>query len=384
MKILRVAQDVYPETIGGLPYHIHALSRDQAAEGHDVTLLTLSEEVDAPTTENRSGYRVVRYRPTVDFLGNQLSSAVVRHIRRSDEYDIVHAHSHLYFLSGISAALRYVSDTPLAVTCHGLTTQTLPEWFSKLHLHTVGRFTYDAADVTFCYTDVERQRLRKLGVRNNVQVVSNGVDSQRFTPDGETHEAFAGASGPSVLFVGRLVPGKCPDLVVEAFGRLQRSHPDARLYLCGDGALREQLERQVEQLGIGDRVEFLGYVPYESMPAIFRSADVLALPSRTEGFPRTVMEALACETPVVTSPLEQMRSLVERSGRMVANVDQLTAALGELLSDEDERVRLGAAGRRAVRSEHDWSVTVERMTDAMQTTITGVSPEPPHSAPLRS
>lgn len=369
MEILRVTQEVYPETIGGLPYHIHALSRDQAEDGHDVTLLSLSDDVNSPTTEQRDGYTLIRHPPSLDIFGNQLSTDVVRHLRLADEYDIVHAHSHLYLLSSISAAFRYRTETPLAVTCHGLITQTLPRWFSQLHLRTVGRFTYSAADLNFCYTDVEKQRLRDLGVDSDIRVVPNGIDSKQFTPDGEVYGPLAETNGPNILFVGRLVPGKRPDQVIESFCRLSDSHPDARLFLVGDGPLREDLEQQTERLGVADRVEFLGYVSYESMPAVYRGGDVLTLPSEMEGFPRTVMEALACETPVVASPLEQIKPLVQRSGRLVDGVGEMASALDELLSDDGLRAELGSEGRELICARHDWSSTVDRMTAAMEATI---------------
>lgn len=369
MKILRVTQEVYPETVGGLPYHIHALSRDQAENGHDVTLLSLSDDVNSPTTEQRDSYTLIRHQPTLDIFGNQLSTDVIRHLRFANEYDIVHAHSHLYLLSSISAAHRYRSETPLAMTCHGLTTQTLPRWFSHLHLRTIGRFAYNAADVNFCYTDVEKRRLRDLGVDSDIRVVPNGIDTERFTPDGEVYGPLAETDGQKILFVGRLVPGKRPDHVVESFCRLSSSHPDARLFLAGDGPLREELERKAERLGVANRVEFLGYVPYDSMPAVYRGGDVLALPSETEGFPRTVMEALACETPVVTSPLEQIKPLVRRSGRMVDGVGEMASVLDELLSDDGVRAELALEGRKLIHARHDWSSTVERMTAAMETTI---------------
>lgn len=369
MKILRVTQEVYPETIGGLPYHVHALSRDQAKNGHDVTLLSLSDDVNSPTTEQQDGYTLIRHQPSLDIFGNQLSTDVIRHLRSGDEYDIVHAHSHLYLLSSISAAFRYHLETPLAVTCHGLNTQTLPQWFSHLYLRTVGRFTYNAADINFCYTDIEKRRLRDLGVDSDIRVVSNGIDSKQFTPDGEVYGPLAETNVLNVLFVGRLVPGKRPDQVVKSFSRLSNSHPDSRLFLVGDGPLREDLEQQAKRLGVADRVEFLGYVPYESMAAVYRGGDVFTLPSQAEGFPRTVMEALACETPVVASPLEQIKPLVKRSGRLVDGVEEMASAFDELLSDDSVRAELGSKGRELVRHRYGWSSTVDRVTAAMEATI---------------
>ena len=97
MRILRVAQDIFPETVGGAPYHIHALSRDQAAYGHDVTVLTVSKSVNEQETVQRDGYTLIRQPPKVEVLGNQLFTETIGMLRGREDYDVVHAHSHLFF-----------------------------------------------------------------------------------------------------------------------------------------------------------------------------------------------------------------------------------------------------------------------------------------------
>lgn len=96
------------------------------------------------------------------------------------------------------------------------------------------------------------------------------------------------SEGPVVLFVGRLAKGKRPWLTVDAFSEVHNEHPDAELYLCGDGPLRGEIYEQVRKLGIGNSVTFLGHVPNE-MPKVYRSGDGLMLTGRTEGLPQTVM-----------------------------------------------------------------------------------------------
>ena len=92
MRILRVAQKTYPEVVGGGPYHVHALSRDQAAMGHDVTVLTLSTDSNLPRREDRDGYTLIRCTATSEILGNGLSVGIARYLRQASDYDVVHAH----------------------------------------------------------------------------------------------------------------------------------------------------------------------------------------------------------------------------------------------------------------------------------------------------
>lgn len=375
MRILRVAQKVYPDVTGGGPYHVHAMSRDQAAMGHDVTVLTVSPDSKATRWEERDGYTVVHLPTTVEVLGNWISTALGDMLYHASDYDVVHAHSHLYFSTNLAALKRAMSDTPLAITNHGLYSQTAAEWIFDLYLRTIGRMTFNAADVVFCYTDEEERMLRRFGVNSAIDVVPNGIDQTRFSPQGPTIAEIEDGE-PSIVFVGRLVEGKRPGVAVEAMERLIESHPDARLFLVGDGPLREDLRRSVVESGIQDSVRFLGHIGYEEMPRVYRSADALVLPSRTEGLPRTVLESLSTETPVVTSDLAQLRPITSEAGFSVpvGDVDGFTDALRSLASDPPLRRTLGKRGRETVTERFTWEETVRATTDGLRRVARGSDP----------
>jgi len=361
MRILRVAQNLYPEVPGGGSYHVHAMSRDQAAMGHDVTVLTVTDRDDLPRREQRDGYTVVRRTPTVTVLGNAISRGVVSYLRSATGVDVVHAHSHLYFSTNVAAADRRLGgdETPLAVTNHGLYSQSAPEWVFRWYLRTLGRWTFDQADVAFCYTDADERRLREYGVAVPVRVVPNGIDTERFTPEGPTSDRID-HDGPVLLFVGRLVAGKRPRDTVDALAGLPAGL-DAKLYLAGDGSLRSAVRERASERGVADRVELLGRVPYEEMPRIFRSADCLVLPSRAEGLPRTVLEAFASGVPAVTSRLDQTREIVETGGRTVT-VGDVAGYVESIEAVLSQRESLGNAGRRLVVADHQWADTVAETT----------------------
>ena len=99
MRILRVSPWHYPDTKGGGDYHVHAMSRDQAAMDHDVTVLTPRADESLPRIEETHGYTVVRVSPGATLLGNDVSPAIARYLwgANSNQFDVIHAHSHLYF-----------------------------------------------------------------------------------------------------------------------------------------------------------------------------------------------------------------------------------------------------------------------------------------------
>ena len=132
MRILRVAQKTYPDVKGGGPYHTYAMSRDQAAMGHDVTVLTVRTDPSLPHIEERDGFTVVRYDPAVNLLGNDISPGVAQYLADAADFDVMHAHSHLYFSTNLAAIKRFVGDTPLAITNHRLYSQNAPEWVFDL------------------------------------------------------------------------------------------------------------------------------------------------------------------------------------------------------------------------------------------------------------
>lgn len=362
MRILRVAQKVYPDVVGGGSYHIHAMSRDQAKMGHDVTVLTVGTDTEQSHVEQRDGYTVVRYPSIAQPLGNAASSGVASFLANADEFDVVHAHSHLYFSTNLTALGRRLGSTPLAITNHGLYSQTAPEWLFDMYLRTLGRWTFDSADVVFCYTEEDRNRLRERGISTDIAVVHNGIDTDRFTPDGPVHDAIHG--NPAVLFVGRLVEGKRPGDALAAFNQLRDRFPDSVLNICGEGPLRGDLEAEARQCGLADSVSFLGHLPYDEMPAVYRAGDVLVLPSRAEGLPRTVLEAMASGTPVVVSNLEQVAPVInDEAGETVpvGDVRGVAAALATILDAPESY-----SPAETVAGHYDWSDTVEQTTAALE------------------
>ncbi len=360
MRILRVANSVYPEVMGGVGLHVHHMSRVQSEMGHEVTVLTSDNgDRSLPREESRDGYRLIRHSELARPLDNSIVPGVISTVRdRQQEFDILHVHSHLYFSSTVSALLNQFSDTPLVLTNHGLVSQTAPRIIQRVFNATAGRVTFEAADRILCYTETDRDRLRERGIKSDISVVPNGIDCSKFSPGNDS-------SDEQILFVGRLKPGKGVDDLVEAFGALAEDHPDWELKVVGDGPLREELLERAETLGIEERITFTGEVPNAQVPDLYRESAIFALPSYSEGLPRTVLEAMATQTPVVASSLPQLEPVVDGAGLTVepGDTDEIAEALSSLIVNSDRRAQHGSRGRKVATKTYGWEQTVKQTVD---------------------
>lgn len=173
-----------------------------------------------------------------------------------------------------------------------------------------------------------------------LRVVHNGV------VDGAPLADPAGSGVPVVIMVARMAPPKDQALLLEALACVEAPW---ELWLVGDGPEQATHEARVAELGLGDRVRFLGL--RHDVPELLAQAQVFVLASRQEGFPLSVLEAMRAGLPVVASDVGGTREAVEHgeSGFLVPRADRagLARALSELLSDPALRVRAGAAGRAA-------------------------------------
>lgn len=200
----------------------------------------------------------------------------------------------------------------------------------------------------------------------DVRVVHLGTTPGRFHPDVDPAPArrkYGLDGGPWLLTVARLDHHKGIDTVIRALPAVRASVPSARYAVAGIGDRKEALERLVADLGLGDAVRLLGFVPDDDLPALYNAADVFVLASRrydllVEGFGIAVVEASASGLPVVGSRSGGIPEAVREgvTGVIVEPDDpgSVAAAAVRLLEDEPLRRRMGQAGRTAVEEYYNW------------------------------
>jgi glycosyltransferase involved in cell wall biosynthesis/GT2 family glycosyltransferase len=203
-----------------------------------------------------------------------------------------------------------------------------------------------------------RDRLLAMGTpASKILLVRNGVDLERFHPT-----PFGSQATKNILFAARLDPRKRPLLLVDIARELSRLRPhgDFRFVIAGDGPEKERFERRVHKLGLNAFFDFRGQVDHP--PPLFAACDVMILPSRSEGVPLVILEALASARPVVASKVGAIPEVLDSScGILIDQPDaaEFARALHSLLDQPEVRETMGAAGRRKMEANHDIRKTRE-------------------------
>lgn len=263
---------------------------------------------------------------------------------------IRHVHSHFANNAsdiGLLAVAIGGSEWRWSFTVHGSTE------LADVTSHRL-RDKIEAAEFVVCTSDFCRSQLMRLVPEvhwEKMRTVHCGVDPSRFRLASRRHRQ---GESLCVLTVARLVPAKGIHLLLDAVAQLVADGLDVTLAVVGDGPARAALTARAQELGLGARVEFTGFVGQDDILDWYASADVFCLPSFAEGIPVVLMEAMAAELPVVATRIMGIPELVEdgRNGLLVtpARLDELVNALRRLAARSDMRRALGRAGRLTIET----------------------------------
>ncbi len=224
----------------------------------------------------------------------------------------------------------------------------------------VQRVFWRWTDRVLSVSEMHRQRLiRTIGPGPGITVIPNGVDTERFRPPrdraGERQALGWDPDEVCLIAVGRLVPVKDHALLIRAFARATQGMKErVRLYVVGDGPLRNELERLARELGVADRVVLPGR--RDDVPALLRAADVFVLPSKSEGMSNTLLEAMSTGLCCVATDVGGNPELVSHgeNGLLVPPEDEraLASALMRVVRHPEVRMTLGCAARKFVEERH--------------------------------
>jgi glycosyltransferase involved in cell wall biosynthesis len=349
------------------------LAAGLAARGHEVAVLAPSESRRGGTG-NTGGARVYYSgsAPWPGYPGLRFaapSAAAVRALAGRFRPDVVHAHSPLGLgLSALRAARRL--GVPVVYTHHYLPANALPgplrpAAFDRAFWAAITAFARRCTLVT-APTTTALALLTSNGMAVPGQVISNGIDTARFSP-GPADPALAARYGlpagvPVIVSVGRLSPEKRAGDLIEALARLR---VPAVLVLAGSGPSRGALERAARSAGVAGRVLFPGFVPDADLAGLYRAADVFATASQAELQGIAALQALACGLPVAAPAAGALPELVQPgvTGALFAPGDSAGAAdcLESLMDGPPARYRAAA---RAAAAGHDLARCLTRWEHA--------------------
>jgi glycosyltransferase involved in cell wall biosynthesis len=256
----------------------------------------------------------------------------------AEQVDVMHAH--LGNAHVLAALISAVTAVPCVATIHG---RSIPMLDLEAH-----RLLDGPCMTVVCHSAYNHARA--LGVLpHRLKLIANGVPAAPSrTRIDELHRLLGLAPATPILgFVGRLAPEKGPELFVRMAWMLRRKHPDVHYVFIGDGPLRGALIKEASELGLLDRMHFVGV--RDDVQLLLPSLSLLIMPSQSEGMPLALMEAMAAGVPAVATSVGGIPEIVAHTitGLVLAPNDltKLSAAVGELLDDPNRRKAMGEASR---------------------------------------
>lgn len=282
----------------------------------------------------------------------------LRFLRKSNAFDLVHC-----FFSMPTGATLLLSNARRLPYCISLlggdVPGFLPEETNLMHrlLLPATRSLWRKAQAVMPNSE-GLAALARNTLDRKFDVISNGVDTEEFHARGACDDSLP----RRILFVGRLVPQKGLDLLLQSLSLLVE-RMDFRLTVVGDGPSRTALMEHARALGLSDRIDWNGWVGLEELPAIYRSHQILALPSRFEGMASVMLQAMACGCAVVSSDVFGARDVigVGIGGEItpIGDVGAFADALGRLANLERLSIKRAAAVDRV--QDFSWLSLADRL-----------------------
>lgn len=339
LRIALVTEYYYPH-LGGVCEHVHFFAREARRRGHHVDIITSR----IPGAEPQPNViRLGRSQP-VYANGSQARITIgwglrkeVRDTLRRGRYDVVHVHSPLTPVLPLLAIEE--ADCPVVGTFH--------TYFDKSYgyrfLNGYFQKRLDMLDAAICVSHSTTVALERY-FSAPWQIIPNGIDTDVFHPSVSAPPAIR-KDMPSILFLGRFDPRNGLTTLIESFRKVKGKGRQAQLVVVGDGPLREHYYKQAN----GDPdITFVGAV-LEGRPSYYAHSSIYACPTTKASFGITLLESMACETPIVCSDILGFQDVVVNGREAIMHPcgdrDALADALVMLLDDEGLRIQLGTTGR---------------------------------------
>jgi glycosyltransferase involved in cell wall biosynthesis len=355
LRIAMIGQKGLPATFGGIEHHVEELGSRLVERGHEVTVFCRPSYGEA----RRERYRGMRL-PQLPTVGTKhldaiVHSALATTVAMRSSFDILHYHA---IGPGMLAALpRVASRARVVLTVHGLDDQRA-KWglAARTLLRTAGWLSAHVPDATIVVSrDLERH-YRDVRGRHTLYI-PNGVCTPAADSNDPVLDRLGLKAGHYLLFVGRLVPEKAPDLLTSAFRQVPGDH---RLVLVGGSSFTDAYQELVRRLAADDpRVVLTGYLFGSELATLYRNAAAFVLPSSLEGLPLTLLEAASYGTPVVASAIAPHIEVLDGSGpggRLFAPGDrqQLTQVLTQVLANREVERQGAELLRERVLRAYSW------------------------------
>ena len=363
MKILQTPVRFHP-FIGGVENYVHYLSKELVKQGNEVTVICANE----PNTKKEEIISEIKVK-RLSYLGKIANTNITPKLPfelLKEDFDLIHTHLPTPWSTDWSVIISKIKNEPLVLTYHNdIVGHGLANYIAKLYNSTSLKFVLrEAAKIIITQPDYLESSPYLKKYDDKIEVIPNGVDTERFRSMAEIEK------GEHTLFFLSLLDEfhkyKGLDYLLDAMMIVRKEVPDAKLIIGGKGELSEFYERKANSMGLKDNLEFIGFIPDEKLAEYYNKCSVFVLPSISstqEGFGIVVLEALACETPIISTEIVGVAEDVKKNNAGIIippkDLEVLADAIIKLLNDKDLAKKMGENGRRLVEERYTWKRVAE-------------------------
>lgn len=363
MNILQTPPRFYP-FIGGVENYTYYLSQELVRLGHQVKVICANEPPQEKT-ETIKGIEINRLSYYGKIANTNLTPLLPWKLC-GIECDLIHTHLPTPWSADWSYISAWVKRKPLVVTYHNdIIGEGVAAYWARLYNNlSLPQLLKTADSIIITQPNYLRSSPYLRGYEEKIEIIPNGVDVNRFSPYKDRKE-------DTIFFLSLLDKYhkyKGLDYLIKAMVKVKQEISDVRLVVGGTGDLKEYYQKLVREKGLESHVEFVGFIPDEQLSEYYGQSSVFILPSTTskqEGFGIVALEALACETPVITTNIVGVADdlLKTGSGMVIPpkDPDKIAEALIRLLGDRESRKVMGRRGRRLVEEKYTWRAVAVNM-----------------------
>jgi len=395
MKVLQVISSFPPAYSYGGPLKVaQKVSQALVERGHEVTVYTT--DVYSPVarfspesnpTLLMDGYRVYRFKNISNRLAYRnfpLAPQMAMVLRRTiDKFDVVHLHEYRSMAALLVWHYAKGNNVPYCLQAHGSFTNYGGQYINSLFDRMWQRRLVDTAAMIIALTSAEANQYYSAGVPGEkVEIIPNGIDISDYSSP-PAHGSFRnkfglGLNDQLILYVGRIHKKKGVDLLIKAYAEVSNQLNNTRLVIVGpseSSATLEMLKALGKRLGIEDKVLFTGLISESDKLAAYVDADVYVLPSFYDTFPMSVLDALACGTPVIITNRCELADAIGHAVSVVApEVDEVRDAIIQVLTNEGLRIGMGQRGQKLVLESYRWDEIIKKLEQTYYSMIGNFSP----------
>jgi len=368
MKIAFVYDAVYPWIKGGAEKRIYELGRRMIESGNEVHLYGMKwwDGSNVLEYEGMILHGVCEARELYVNGRRSIWPAMVFAMKLLPEllkerFDVIDVSVFPYFSCFSARIAAFLKGSPVGFTWHEVWGNYWYDYLAAAGVFGKGieRAVAAISPNNIAVSGWTKTRMISIGMNGSrIPVIPNGVDLAQIA------RIRPSVKRSDIIFVGRLIKEKNVDVLLEAVSLLRNDRPDIRCCIVGDGPEKTELEGLIYKLGITDNVDLRGFAEYDEVIGWMKASRVLVLPSTREGFGMVVVEAFACELPVVTVDAEHnaAQGLIDDACGAVVELDpvRMAAALGRIIADDRVREKMSRnAGSKA--EAYDWDEIVGKL-----------------------